>query len=155
MFHEIPVRCYGISVVILKPDKENLQILLLKRNHTLQGEWCQIAGKIKNGEKAWQGALRELKEETGLTPIKLYSADICEQFYEIDKDSIWIAPVFVAYVSESSIVKLNHEHSDFGWFAVNEAIEKLPFAGQRKVLRHVDEEFIQKTPIKWLEINFQ
>ncbi|MBB3464556.1 8-oxo-dGTP pyrophosphatase MutT (NUDIX family) [Rhizobium sp. BK377] len=42
-------------------------MLLLRRNHTLVGEWCQIAGAIEEGEKAWEAALREVNEETNLT----------------------------------------------------------------------------------------
>ncbi len=152
MYQEIPVRCHGVSVFILRCKNGNCRTLLLKRADSYQGVWCQVAGKIEKGETAWQGALREVKEETGLVPDRLYSADICEQFYEIDKDAIWLAPVFVAYVSETAEVIINHEHSDFAWFTFQEAMEKFSFAGQRRVLKHIIEEFIEKPPVKWLEI---
>lgn len=128
-------------------------MLLLKRKKTVEGAWAGVGGKIEEGEKAWQAVLREIKEETGLTPEKLYSADICEQFYGLDKDSIWIAPVFVACVSGNAAVTINEEHSEFGWFTFEEAMLKVPFPGQREILKHIQEEFVQRQPVEWLLIH--
>ena len=32
------------------------------------GRWRQVGGKLRPGEPAWRGALRELEEETGWRP---------------------------------------------------------------------------------------
>lgn len=143
---EIPIRSFLASVVALRKAADGYQVLLLKRTQTLVGEWCQIAGNIEEGETAWQTAIRELKEETGLTAEKLYSADICEQFYEADRHAITMAPVFVAIINLSDTVELNHEHSDHCWVSFEEAIELITFAGQRRTLRQVHEEFVQRSP---------
>lgn len=37
----------------------------------------------------------EVAEETGLTCSRLYSAELCEQFYEAERDAISIFPVFL------------------------------------------------------------
>jgi dihydroneopterin triphosphate diphosphatase len=68
-----------------------------------------------------------LQEETGLEPQALYSADICEQFYEADRDSISLLPVFVAVVAADCAVTLNHEHSGFQWLGFNAAVALEPF----------------------------
>ncbi|SUB00390.1 dihydroneopterin triphosphate pyrophosphatase [Pannonibacter phragmitetus] len=125
----------------------------MRRNHTLIGEWCQIAGSIEEGEKAWEAALREVREETGLACEKLYSADICEQFYEADRDAISILPVFVGLVDAGATVTLNHEHSEFRWVSFEAALTMVPFAGQRKVLRHIEAEFVQREPVRHLLIH--
>lgn len=49
-------------------------------------------------------------------------ATVCEQFYEVQKDSIWIAPIFIAYISDDQEVKLNEEHNDFRWVTIEEAM---------------------------------
>lgn len=77
---EIPILSFGVSVVVLRRVETETEVLLLRRNRTLVGEWCQRSGGTEDGEKAWETALREVKEETRLICIKLYSADICEQF---------------------------------------------------------------------------
>lgn len=144
----IPVNCYGVAAIIIKDDR----ILLLRRTGPLKGTWCYVAGKIEASEKAWQAALREIKEETGLIPSEFYSADIQEQFYEIGKDSIWIAPVFVGYILDKQEVKINEEHDDFKWVTIEEAFQMFSFPGQRKIIEHIEKEFIKKKPTEWLLI---
>ncbi len=149
---EIPIRSFAVSVVALRKRLSAYEVLLLRRTRTLEGEWCQIAGAIEAGETAWQAAIRELAEETALVCKDLYSADICEQFYEADRDAVSILPVFVAYVDESAEVIINHEHSEFCWVSFNDAIEMVPFAGQRHVLQHVEREFASRSPNHHLRI---
>jgi len=155
MAQELPIKCCGVSSFLLKKDSGNYRVLLLKRKDTIEGAWAGVGGGIKEGEKAWQAILREIKEETGLTPEKLYSADTCEQFYEIDKDTIWTAPVFVAYVLENAAVTINEEHSEFEWFTLEEAILTVSFPEQRRILKHIQEEFVQRQPVEWLLIDIE
>lgn len=149
---DIPIRCFAVSVILLRVLDGEAQVLLLRRNHTLVGEWCQIAGGIEEGEKAWEAALREVKEETGLTCDRLYSADICEQFYEADRDAISMLPVFVGFVDHGANVVINDEHSEYCWVSFEAAVNMVPFAGQRHVLRHVEAEFAQREPVRHLLI---
>ena len=137
---------------MLRREPAPTKMLLLKRASESNGQWCQIAGGIEQNETAWQAALREVKEETGFVPEALYSGDICEQFYEIDKDAIWLAPVFVGFISENQSVQLNEEHTDFQWVSIEEAISIVPFSGQRRVYDHVNREFIQREPNELLRI---
>jgi dATP pyrophosphohydrolase len=47
---EIPIRSFGVSVIVLKNKTQSATILLLKRaERFLHGQWCQIAGGIKIG----------------------------------------------------------------------------------------------------------
>lgn len=149
---EIPIRCFAVSVVLLRKVGVGCEVLLLRRNHTLIGEWCQIAGGIEDGEKAWEAALREVSEETGLSCDRLYSADICEQFYEADRNAISMLPVFVGFVDAEAAVVINDEHSEFRWLPFETALGMVPFAGQRHVLKHVHAEFVQREPIRHLLI---
>lgn len=142
---EIPIRSSAVSVVVLRGAGAESQLLLLRRTRSLAGEWCQIAGAVEAGETAWQAALREVEEETGLTLTRLYSADICEQFYEADRDAISLLPVFVGYARYDA-VRLNAEHSEFRWVSFEDAFPMVPFAGQRNVLRHIQSGFAERVP---------
>ena len=150
--HEIPIRSFAVSVVVVRKSGGESEVLLLRRTRSLAGEWCQIAGAMEAGETAWEAALREVKEETGLRPVALYSADICEQFYEADRNAISLLPVFVGFARADDDVQLNAEHNEFRWATFDEALRMVPFAGQRNVLAHIRREFIDREPSRWLLI---
>ena len=143
----------GTAVVALRTATREHEVLLMRRTGSNAGEWCQIAGKIEPGETAWQAALREMREETALVPSRLYSADLCEQFYEIGTDSIWVAPIFVAYVDSDATVRLNEEHSEYCWVSIDRAVELLPFPGQKTMLMHIRHWFVKREPSRLLEID--
>lgn len=149
----LPIKSFSVSIFILKPDADGTKVLLLRRTTTLAGQWCQIAGGIEPGEKAWQTALREVQEETGITLSEIWSADICEQFYEADKECITLVPVFVSAVPENTEVILNHEHDAYEWVSFEEANTMLSFPGQQKALSAVKTEFVDKKPNPHLKIN--
>lgn len=152
MLHEIPVRAYAASAVVVRRAREGARFLLLQRTSRPIGAWTYVAGSIEEGEKAYHAAVREVLEETGLNVSALYSADVCEQFYEVEKNSIWIAPVFVAFVDEESEVILNAEHRAYRWCTAAEAGSLLTFPGTREIVDKVNRHFIQEAPNPFLEI---
>ncbi len=150
---DIPIRSYAVSLFPLREIDKRVEVLLMKREQTLAGAWCQVAGSLEANETAWQAALREMHEETSLRPIALYSADTYEQFYEPDREAIAIFPVFVAYVAPNARVVLNEEHSAFKWVGFDQARDMVSFGGQRRVLTWIEDEFVTRTPSPHLRIN--
>ncbi|WP_066186205.1 MULTISPECIES: NUDIX hydrolase [Gracilibacillus] len=150
---EVPLRCKGIAVVLLKKIEHEYKVLLLKRaTPVLQDMWCYIGGGIEEEEKAWQSALREVEEETAITKISLYTSNKFDQFYSPNENYIYIAPVFVGYVSDEQDVILNHEHSEYKWLSVNEAIEHVTLPGNDEVLTFIEKHFIKSIPIESLRV---
>ena len=142
----IPVRAYGVTAFVCKREGEIWQVLLLRRvtPGRLGATWSQVWGVIEAGETAWQAALREIREESGLRPDRFYYADICEQCYDANVDCVCVIPVFVAFVDSEQAVVLNEEHSDYRWASFDEAQALLPFASRQVVLRHIEREFIRR-----------
>ena len=147
-----PITVRGVSAFLVCGKGDDAKFLLMRRTDKKSAFWAQVAGKIEDGETAWQAALREISEETSLTPDRFFSADICEQFYEIDRDSIWISPVFVAHFDKEPEVILNEEHDRFEWLTFAQTLEHLSFAGQKHAVEVIWKEFIQSSPNPWLEI---
>jgi len=143
----IPIRCRAVSVVVLRRDPAGAgQILMLRRTAPPVGAWCQVAGGIEENETAWQAALREMHEETGLRPVEFCSADICEQFYSAEADCIDILPVFAAIVAPGATVTLNAEHDACRRVAPDTAARLVPFPGQAEMLVEVARRFLDPAP---------
>lgn len=151
--NELPLRCRGIAVVLLKKFGDKYKVLLMKRaEKVLNDAWCYIGGGIEVGEKAWGSAVREIREETGIVNVSLYSANICEQFYGVIDELIYIAPVFVGYVDESENVTLNNEHKEFQWLSFAEAKERATLPGNEQVLEHIEKYFVKRAPLDLLKV---
>ncbi|MGR5064701.1 NUDIX hydrolase [Photobacterium sp. DNB22_13_2] len=139
-----------VSGVVLTKEEHQFKMLLLKR--VGEGYWCNVAGKIEDGELAWHAFLRELKEETQLSSTQLYNADYLQQFYFPQTDQIFITTGFVVYCDPDRKVILNHEHTDYRWCSLEEAMQLVPFPNQRKFYQHVWQHFIYQSPSSHLRI---
>lgn len=150
---EIPVRCFSIALFILRRMQGEVRVLVLRRRgSTQEGQWCQVAGHIEDQEPAWQTALREAREETGLALTSLWSANTCEHFYEAHRNRLTLVPVFIGWAADDAEVVLNHEHDDYRWATFSEAATMLPFPGQRELLSWIQRHFIEQTPTPMLNI---
>ena len=149
------VKIRVIDAYIYRKTKEGIKYLILKRAKTKMYEhlWQGVAGKIEKGEQSWQAAIRELKEETGLDPLKIFVADHVSKFYETHGDRINLVPVFGMEVA-SDIVLLSSEHSDFKWVDYDSACSYLVWEGQKKGITVVNEMIISNDDrMKWSQID--
>ena len=149
------VKIRVIDAYIYRKTKEGIKYLILKRAKTIMYEhlWQGVAGKIEKGEQSWQAAIRELKEETGLDPLKIFVADHVSKFYETHGDRINLVPVFGVEVA-SDIVLLSSEHSDFKWVDYDSACSYLVWEGQKKGITVVNEMIISNDDrMKWSQID--
>ncbi|MCJ7842810.1 NUDIX domain-containing protein [Lederbergia sp. NSJ-179] len=150
---EVPLRCKGIAVVLLKKINNEYKVLLLKRaTPILRDVWCYIGGSIENGETAWESALREIKEETGISKVLLYTSNKFDQIYSPKENYIYMAPVFVGYVEDDEEVTLNDEHSDYKWLWFDEAIDTVSLPGNDDVLLSIEKHFVMNKPPEYLRI---
>jgi dATP pyrophosphohydrolase len=88
-------------------------------------------------ETAIAAALRELKEETGLTPVRMMQVEYLETFYFRPTDSLLIMPVFGVEVGAEAAITLNHEHDAHRWVAEAEIPTAFMWRTQREALGHL------------------
>lgn len=87
-------------------------LLLMKRAGKGEnvGTWAFPGGKAKEGESEIGNAIRETKEETGLTSIPGNRFDSI-----VTKSKTKKFTVFFYHVNKPFEIQLNHEHSDYEW----------------------------------------
>jgi len=144
-----------VEVHIFRKRKEGLEFLLLKRaeNQIYPGIWQMVSGKIKTEEKAFGTAIREVKEETGLTLLKIWVAPKVNSFYSDKSDTICLVPVFAVQVDKKSEVMLSKEHTEFKWVKSKKAKKMLAWEGQRKALELIEEYFLnERSFLNFIEI---
>jgi len=137
---------YLIEAHIFRLAGKELEFLLLKRseNEIYPGLWQMVTGSIDDNEKAYQTAIREIKEETGLTPVKFWVVPNVNSFYSPKQDEVCMVPVFAALVADDSNVNISEEHSEYKWVSKDDAIKLLAWPGQRNSIETIYEYFINQ-----------
>lgn len=146
-----------IEAHVFRKKNDELEFLLLKRseNENYGGIWQMVTGSIDENEKASDAALREIKEETGFTPEKLWVVPNVNSFYSPEKDAVIIIPVFAALVNNGNVV-ISPEHSEFKWVDKETAKSLLAWNGQRKSVDTIYQYFKSENPVLYFnEINFR
>jgi dihydroneopterin triphosphate diphosphatase len=150
---EVPIKSFSIAAYVCRVASGQGLYLMVKRSTPYLNEtWQMVSGKIEKGEKAWQAALREIKEETGLVPDRLYSANEVELFYEVSQNCINIVPIFVGFIDTPQRVELSTEHSEYKWATREEAETLLTFDQQKKTIGIIEDKFVRQKPIEFLKI---
>lgn len=143
---------------IFRQSGSDIEFLLLKRSDKdiYPDIWQMVTGRIDNSEKAYETALREIKEETNLEPFKLWVAPNVNSFYSSETDEISMIPVFAALVDSNSKVMISEEHSEFRWVKKDEAKEMLAWIGQRTSVDVIHEYFFNgMSALKFVEIDMK
>jgi 8-oxo-dGTP pyrophosphatase MutT (NUDIX family) len=93
-----------------------------------------VHGHIEAGEAPGAAAARELEEETGLRPLRLYNLSRVELFYQHKDDEVALVPVFAAFVSSEGQVRLGPEHDRSEWLSLSAACARFAWPRERRAL---------------------
>lgn len=134
------IACRIVEVCVFKYLHDKPLYLLLHRSKdekVYPGIWQLISGSIEGGEKAYEAALRELREETDLGPLRFWVVPFTSTFYDLEHDAVNLSPMFAAQIDEMRDPTISREHEEFGWFSLEEALSLLVWPGQRSGLQIV------------------
>jgi len=133
------IQIHYVVILVIRPRLDRFELLMARRadEKYMGGTWQLISGGLEPAETAWQAALREMREETGLVPVEFYGLSTLTSFYRPDSDSLNAAPMFCALVGEDCTVTINSEHTHFDWVDVNDAPSKLMWPGDHQALDEV------------------
>ena len=119
-------------VLFRKEDSKNLFLLL----HYPSGHWDFVKGKMEKGESPHETAVRETKEETGITDVNFVEGfeEWIEYNFQYQKELVHKKVVFFLAETTTKEVNISHEHLDYTWMDYNTAMEKTTFDNAKTVL---------------------
>lgn len=118
-------------IPFFKKDGE-WRVIIIKQNNGVVGF---PKGHVENNETEEETALREVKEETNLTPtiIKGFREEITYYISEYDVNKTVV--VFVGLIDDISITKQISEISDIYICSIEEALERINFKETKNLFK--------------------
>ena len=130
------VRVMIVDVYVLRLGGAALEVLVLRRasGQRSAGSWETVHGHISTGEEPVAAALRELREETGLAPERLYNLSRVESFYLHQRGVVALIPAFCAIVGADATVRLSEEHDRSEWLDPAAAGRRFSWPREKRAL---------------------
>ena len=121
------------GIILYREDSGKKIFLLL---HYPSGHWDFIKGRIEKDESPKQAALREAREETGITEIEFLEGfeEKIQYTYQYNGKAVKKEVVFFLAKTGTSDVKISHEHLDYVWLAFDDALQKTTYQNAKNLL---------------------
>jgi 8-oxo-dGTP pyrophosphatase MutT (NUDIX family) len=121
------------GIVLFRKEESKILFLLL---HYPSGHWDFVKGKMEQGESTHQTAIRETKEETGITDITFVEnfEEWIQYNFKYQGELVQKKVVFFLAETKTKEVKISHEHSGYTWMDYNSSMEKTTFDNAKTVL---------------------
>jgi len=134
-------RSSGIVLFLEKPEGNRFLLLNYPTGH-----WDFIKGKIEQGETEHQTAVRETKEETGISDLEFFDGfkENINYNFQYEGELIYKEVVFFLAKTKTETVMVSHEHLGYTWLDYKNAIEKTTYQNAKDVLSKAND-LLQKT----------
>jgi dihydroneopterin triphosphate diphosphatase len=136
------LRIGTVDVYVIAPGAtlSDWRVLVLQRANGTRcpGSWETVHGHIEPNEEPEQAAVRELREETGLAPERLYNVTV-QQFYLHKPHQLMLAVVFAAFVKPDQSVSTGSEHQHAEWLTIDAARSRFQWPRERMALDEITE----------------
>ncbi|OGN06702.1 MAG: hypothetical protein A3B86_04660, partial [Candidatus Yanofskybacteria bacterium RIFCSPHIGHO2_02_FULL_38_22b] len=130
------------AIVFKRLPSGEFYFLMLKRTPQRGGFWQPVTGNVEEGETFEAAALREVKEELGITEIiQLIDTEYSYEFTDNGLDQF--ERIFGVQVSPDQEVRLSSEHTEYHWAIAEEALNVyLKYDGNKEGLRRLHEKLV-------------
>ncbi len=121
------------GIVLFRKEGSKILFLLL---HYPSGHWDFVKGKMEKGESTHETAIREAKEETGITDITFFEnfEEWIKYDFQYQGELVHKKVVFFLAETKTEEVMISHEHLDYTWMDYNTSMEKTTFENAKTVL---------------------
>lgn len=121
------------GVVVYRKENGKILFLLL---HYPSGHWDFVKGKMEDGETPHETAIRETKEETGITDIEFFDGfeEWIQYNFQFEGELVNKKVVFFLGETKTKDVEISHEHLNYTWMDFPTAMDKTTFENAKTVL---------------------
>lgn len=105
--------------------------------HYPSGHWDFVKGRIEKNEDEHQAAVREAKEETGITDVEFINGfeEKIHYSYQYDGKMVRKEVVFFLGKTKTSEITLSDEHLDHVWLEYDDAYSKTTYQNAKGLLQ--------------------
>jgi len=124
-----------IQNIVYRKNREDFEVLLLKRSPDRGGFWNVVNGTFEFNETIPQCRERELFEEAGIENTLRWSDELNRFSFMYQNDYIIVVLVYAAEVPPDQEVTINEEHTEYKWVSFDEAIKMMKFEDDKRGLQ--------------------
>ena len=121
------------GIVLFRKENSKILFLLL---HYPSGHWDFVKGKMEKDESTHETAIRETREETGITDITFIEnfEEWIKYDFQYQGELVHKKVVFFLAKTKTEEIEISHEHLGYTWMDYNTAMEKTTFDNAKTVL---------------------
>ena len=126
------------GAIIFRKQGNNIFYLLLRYE---LGHWDFPKGHIEKGETLEETAIRETKEETGISDLKFIKGfkEWFKYFFKYKGKNIMKIVTFFLAETKTEKIKLSFEHIGYKWLSYEKALDQLTFDNAKDILKKANE----------------
>ena len=130
----------SMGVIVFFQFPRSVKYLLIKHR---KGHWSFPKGHADKGETKLETALRELKEETGVTKIQLLKKPVLlkEAYKFTGSKGVKILKKVNYFIAEAKSKKVKIDFMEvvnYKWCTYNAGLDKITFGGSKSILKKAD-----------------
>ena len=121
------------GIILFRKEDSKILFLLL---HYPSGHWDFVKGKMEEGESTHETAIREAKEETGITDITFLEnfEEWIKYDFQYRGELVHKKVVFFLAETKTKEVMISQEHLNYTWMDYSTYMEKTTFDNAKTVL---------------------
>jgi dihydroneopterin triphosphate diphosphatase len=138
-----------IEVYVFRRRGRRVEFLCLRRGcvRFLPGVWQPVTGRRRRREAGLAAAAREVREETGLAPLRWWALETPTIFYDASRDRVRTYPRFAAEAGPGDTVRLSGEHTDWAFLPAAQAGRRYLWESQRCGIEDVKRQVLRGGPL--------
>ena len=137
-----------VEVYVFRRRARTTQFLALRRapGRKLGGVWQPVTGKIGLLETIAEAAWREVREETGITPLKMWRLERTSIHLDGRGRTLEVLPLLAAEVGPRDVIRLSREHTEWRFVSAAAAARLYLWDSQREGLEALRRQILPGGP---------